>query len=200
MFIQFPDRHCLSAQSPDKRHFQTDTVCQLSLQTSVMGEPPHVTVSWWLDADHQKGENLAFGFETIVYQLPLANRFKRQIIQVLHRFKKEMACKLTLRGHKGYDKRRKLDDTSGEAPPIQRIMLSMTGIGKDLSAEERVACLRSAECTVDSFIRTMTSASPEEVVYMLPPDDGSEVSDVVKRAKRRGTEWSLIGAHIYIYV
>ena len=165
-----------------------------------MGEPPHVTVSWWLDADHQKGENLAFGFETIVYQLPLANRFKRQIIQVLHRFKQEMACKLTLRGHKGYDKRRKLDDASGEAPPIQRIMLSMTDIGKDLSAEERVACLRSAECTVDSFIRTMASASAEEVVYMLPPDDGSEVPAGGKRAERRGTEWSLVRVCIYICI
>ena len=46
----------------------------------------------------------------------------------------------------------------------------------------------------------MASASAEEVVYMLPPDDGSEVPAGGKRAERRGTEWSLIRVHIYIYI
>ena len=144
----------------------------------------HVAVAAWLDNDHRKGENITFGNEAIVYQLPLERKYKSAIVDVLNRFTRDYGVKLSIRTHKGDEKRRDVDDVAGEQPKIHRIVLKVENTDSKCSAEERISRLRAAEATVDAFIHSVAAASEQEIVYMLPPDDGTTKAFGDSRADR----------------
>ena len=131
----------------------------------------HVAVAPWLDNDYRKGENLAFGNEVIVYQLPLEKRFKSMIIEVLRDFRKHYACKLSVRGRNGFQDRCDHDRVNTDRSKIHVIVLKVENTDPQCSAADRVACLRAAEARVDAFIFKMMEAAEEEVVQMFPEHD-----------------------------
>ena len=151
--------------------------------------PPHVQVTHWESADSQKGQNLTYQQETIVWHLPVPKEFKSQIIDVLNQFQTDFGCKLTLRGRKEMEQKRAkmAEDSGADVPKLHQIILHLLE-NRQQSQGDRLEALRRAEAFVDAFLKNMVK-SPKDLVYMFPADSESKRSEETAVAQQRPTEF-----------
>ena len=151
--------------------------------------PPHVRLTHWESADSQKGQNLTYQQETIVWHLPVPKEFKSQIIDVLNQFQTDFGCKLSLRGRKDMEqKRAKMAQGSGaDVPKLHQIILHLLE-NRQQSHSDRLEALRRAEAFVDAFLKNMVK-SPKDLVYMFPANSESKRSEGTAVAEQRPSEF-----------